>query len=302
MPVVFNEDPDTAQTPLRDLLQFIPGVLERAAPERVEEFNELYGRLAWRFEANVEDGKYGFAADTLENPERHAIYVPMAALERTWAYVYAYRTLFNVSRQHPGVEITREHSQEVGEAFALLNWATKGESLKERSEWPAALPSPDGQNITPEQLEKTNEMFLGVLAFILLHEVAHIECGHTKVKRPLPEEKQRGERQADRWAEKWLLDRVTEYSTDEKYRINRCNWVMLALSILNLVEYHNRNGLPTSHPPTLERVLDFSAEFCPESSEDVAPLSDFPLLLALTVIDCQALNLKSMNACKPSGR
>jgi hypothetical protein len=291
MPIVFNQDPKTVQTPLRELLEAAVGVAWNAAPERKEEFERLYEKLAWRFQTDVTEGTYGFSADTVDEPPRNVIDLPLAALERTWAYVYAYLLLFDVTRANPGVEITSEYSPEVRDAFELLNWANAGERAKKRLDWPDALPRPDSKSVDAARLEKTNEFFLGALAFIVLHEVAHIELGHTTVKKAPDNMKMNNERAADYWAAKWLFDRMTEYSTEEKFRINRGVWVVLALAILNLVEFNNREGMPTSHPPTIERLLTFLNNFCPESLEHIAPLTDFPTFLALTIIECQAMNL-----------
>lgn len=292
MPMVYSRDLDSVPTPLQGLFPKIRSVLREIAPERDSEYRALFEKLEWQFEMDIREGDFGFEAVTKQNPTQNVINIPLAALERLWAYVYSYLLLFDEVLNNPGIEITPERSPQVRGAFDLLNWAAHGEKEKKRFEWPAHLPRPNSDQIDPQRLEKTNRMFLGVLGFILLHEVAHLDKEHTLTKHAPAGERMSDEECADRWAAKWLLDRCGDYSSNPDYRIQRCCYVTLALSILNLVEFSLRYGPPKSHPPTLERILKFSKDFCPESSTKSATIADFPLHLARVILEFQASNLE----------
>jgi hypothetical protein len=164
MPVVINRDLSSIDSPIRDLIPLVPGVLQNAAPERNVEFETLYNRLAWRFEMKTESGRFGFGADTLENPHRNVIYIhwlPWKGLGPTCTPF-----LFDAVKQPESIEITRDANLSVRKVFDLLNWANAGERRKKRLKWCSNLPRPNDEKMDKERLEKRNRFFLGVLAFI----------------------------------------------------------------------------------------------------------------------------------------
>ena len=287
MPVTFSDNFATAQTPLRELLPFIQNLLPQMVPERSDDYDRLAQELAWHLQLDETSGEFRFNANTTGDPPQNVITVSLAALERTWAFVYSFLFLFDESNANLGVEITPAHSPQTQDAFILLDWAMYGLTKRKRLPWDQDLPRPDDSALDRERLEKTNYLFFGTLAFIMLHEIAHLKKGHSKEKYPVPRDEREDELTADRYAADWLLHSLPA----GRQRIDRCNWIALALCVINLIEFTKRRGPAETHPATVERLITLAKDFNSESINAGVSDSDFSLFLANRIIGFQNENL-----------
>jgi hypothetical protein len=288
MVVITNFDAVRAETPLQPLIRRIAECPVWIAPERETELGEVRTVTPWCYDVEVTDGKRGITAD----PDGCTVNLPLAQLERLWAMTYGFLVAFDIGRkQSPGVEVGINDCPELEAPLHLISWAYHGMLTGERLPWPDGLPRPDRlETCDSSTLEKINRHFLGALGFIILHEVAHLHLKHPPPKFQSDEESMGCEREADRWAANWIFDKCP---ADRDIRIFRGDACVVALSLINMLEFSvgPQTGRAT-HPPTIERLLDFADRHIPESSGDVAPVSDFPLFLAASILQTQRLNLR----------
>lgn len=106
---------------------------------------------------------------------------------------------------------------------------------------------------------KINNVFLGAVAWILLHEVGHVHRQHqVESARSLKDEEE-----ADDFAAKWVFEKVPD-SRQREFRILAVGvalaWLLLFAPI----------GGDTKHPPAYARVMHVSSYF--EAAEDSVAL------------------------------
>lgn len=288
MVITQNYDPEKVKTPLAPLIDEIAESPVFLAPQREESLRELRETIPWTYGVDAENGQAVFTADASEC----VVNLPLAQLERLWAMTYGFLVTFDFTNGKipPGVECSPKEYPELEPPLALITWAYDGLKKRKRLIWPEGLPRPDlPDSCDPEMLYKVNQHFLGTTAFIILHEAAHLHYKHPSPKFQSSEESIRCENEADRWAAEWIMGCCPP---KRDVRIFRGSCCVLALCLLNLLEFSvgPQSGKQT-HPPTVERLLNFTNEHIQESDGPNASADEFPLYLGATILNIQRLNL-----------
>jgi hypothetical protein len=105
--------------------------------------------------------------------------------------------------------------------YNLLEWASQTKLADIEGEWPDALPDPSHANEL-EHVKAANHIFLMTSGRLLLHEFAHAVLGHLTEQGTPPETLKQEELDADAWADAWMLEKWSDYKTDEKVFTGRC--------------------------------------------------------------------------------
>jgi Peptidase U49 len=226
--------------------ELVAGSAFAAAPEKAE---QLYARvrnikLEFLHEPRPKAGSFKFSA----NPETRVIKISEGALELLWAASFAFTTLFQVCRdsQRAGQDrVNAVDFPELQKAFRLYGWALNKCHREACEAWPGEFPS--SQNVDL-QTRLATELFLVAVGWILLHESAHILLDH-KIDGP-SDLKKREERDADRFASEWLLDRVT----DRKLLQKRSLGIAIATLTLTALDLRAKRLDLKDHPRAVERL------------------------------------------------
>lgn len=220
------------------------------APERVDELvSNIFKGKRWRLEARAGAPVAGVNPFVAHPPDK-IIEVTYGGLAMVWCLsVYAALTLdlvVHVDGQQGG-------QVDVGSLFGrlqpFLDYATQLRTHDE--DWPAGLPAPvDGRPDEPYAM--VERIFYGALSWILLHEIAHVHLQHRDDL--LPREKILQEDDADRFATRWVFDRIRS-NEEREFRILS---VGVAISWLLLFEPH---GGDPNHPPAVTRLMHVASYF-----------------------------------------
>jgi hypothetical protein len=274
------------ESPLRPLFERICTCTTYIAPERASDLQAALKGLPVHCTVDVQDGNAGISVD----PMTCNVTLPLAQLERLWAMTYGFLTAYREGRKYfPRTEITVQEAPELQVPLQLVSWASKGFRVGERLDWPTGLPRPDAPGGDGEHVECINRFFVGAVAFILLHEIAHHLLNHPSPMYQSDDESMKCELEADRWSGDWILEKCPN---DEKIRIFRGNCCVLSLSMINLIEVHFRsNAGRKTHPPVAERILAFLSRHFAESAGPSTVSTDFPIYLAALILHVQRINL-----------
>ena len=290
MVVTLNFDAAKVNTPLAGLMDKIAESPVFLAPQRERLLAELRKTIPWVYDVDVIDGGAVFSA--VASGSEYVVNLPLAQLERLWAMTYGFLVSFDIARTRipPGVECSSADHPELGPPLKLITWAYDGLRKRKRLDWPEGLPRPNQPALcSDENLQMVNLHFLGAIAFIILHEAAHLHFKHPSSKFQSSEESIKCENEADEWAADWIMGCCPPM---RDVRIFRGSCCVLALCLLNLLEFSvgPQSGKPT-HPPTVERLLNFTTKHIQESEGSSASVEEFPLYLASTILNIQRLNL-----------
>ncbi len=154
----------------------------------------------------------------------------------------------------------------IAEARTLVK-AAKTARLNSLVKWPVGLPAPDSTAQPPLQAGYDNALFLQAIAWVLLHELAHIHLGHQGA---VPDAISiRQEQEADDWATRWLFDKVPD-AAQRSCRIYATATALCWLGIL-------RQPKSTTHPHPSERFLACSQHFGASSTDPAAELASYAI-------------------------
>jgi Peptidase U49 len=95
-----------------------------------------------------------------------------------------------------------------------------------------------------EAFKEINEVFFGAVAWILLHEIAHVRLGHE----PDNGRSHKQEKEADEFAAKWVFKEVPT-DREREFRIPVVGVALVWLLLFAPV------GGDTKHPPAYARVM-----------------------------------------------
>lgn len=240
----------------RDFASDVRGLLLRITPERKDELETLLAGVTFHQDNSAEG--IGFSAVAAWRFVR----VSMRCQFRLWAHCYAYFSAFaafDAKRQGQSIEgrygLSDNDLQTAGD---LLEWAVATDvgllqSARDRQGFavpdaPANMPKLfEGQ--TPSKLNTAaSEVFLQAVAFIIHHELAHVQLGHSGVEGELSIAQ---EYEADEAAAEWLL---SSDSMDEQTYLIRHLGVAIALIWFVSIYFRERNENRT-HPPAWNRLF-----------------------------------------------
>lgn len=218
-----------------------------AGERKTELLNDIFHGDPWTLEFNTslhpEDNTFR------AKPTSKVIEVNYAALASLWAIAKA---AWLIARE--GVAANRAGETElptgpgtpVSEARNLVDTARKLIS-NAGARWPTdlATPNPDAEDNTEDSF--LNNVFLGAVGWVILHEIAHIHLGHQGTVNSDVSFDQ--EHQADLWAARWVLEKVPAGDVCGYFRVFAISAAMIWLAVLDDV----RRG-STTHPHAWQRL------------------------------------------------
>lgn len=239
-----------------DFANEVHNLLLRITPERKDQLEKLLAGVTFR--QNDHSERIEFSAST----NLKLVIVPMRCQFRLWAHCFAYFcafAAFDAKRQGQSTKARFGLSeQELQTAGDLLEWAvrtdvnlrqsTTSQLLFDVSKLPADLPKLfEGQS--PSKLHPiAANVFLNAVAFIIHHELAHVQLGHSGTEGDVSISE---EYEADRTAANWLLSHKSKNNSDYLVRhIGVASALMWFVSI-----YFREKHESTTHPPAWNRLL-----------------------------------------------
>lgn len=234
---------------IQDFEQLVSESPTRIAPERDKELlNEVFG-------GKICDLKFAEGpANFLANVDEGFVEARYAGLLSIWATAYACVLLIDeVAKARDASQSTLKPTGETQQAYALLE-AAKRVIADHMFKWPDELPAPEYDAPEGTVAWRTDNLFLGATAWVILHEIAHLKLGHevlSTVERQMQEEFE-----ADAWAASWILKQPRS-EAEQEFRLLS---VGIGVVWLGLVEEVRGTG-DGIHPPAFERLAKCSRQF-----------------------------------------
>lgn len=244
------------------------------APERAADLQQLLDQHKLIFDYN--DDEKGIRVGLTS----HHIFMPVADRENVWAQSLRFWVVMQeyAKAQHSGAtEFDLHGNERLRRAAEVVAWTLENLKSKIKEVWPRTYIRPTAK---PQDTDRqvANELYLGAMGFIILHEVAHVVKGHEGSEGPLS---QKEEKEADLFATEWILDGV-----DPKNPAFQKRLLCIAAALLCLQGFET-GGAPRwkgSHPPAHERIYN-----CLDKYRAVIPEK----VVAFLVVCLQALFAKS---------
>lgn len=252
------------ESPISILKQFVFPALRRIAPEKGDNLISAIEQKGITFRFIQNEDRILFTSNSINN----IISVGEKCLERLWAMSYAYslfyETMSKAKHRDLSVEsIDIKSDPELEKAGELLGWATsvdwqiKAEGKVRQTplpEWPESLPRPIVNPPKCSNEDVADNLFLCATGFVLHHELAHIQFGHTRAKGV---ESILNEKDADRAAAKWLLDGLQPSNNEF---VQRTFGIAVALLWMATLEAYVPASSET-HPPGYDRLYQTLSHF-----------------------------------------
>jgi hypothetical protein len=247
------------QSHVHGLLELVAASPAKIAPERVEELkalvvkHDLIVRISDRGEINFEMGAmYG------------QVFTSMRTYHHLWSAALYFAAIYierdaAARRGETEIDLTTPEIE-----YVWANYRLSCECFKDRKEYP--LP-PNATIITSrsDYIELADDLFLGMVAFCHLHEIAHLENGDSKTDEAGPALNQidplQVEYSADKWAYDWILSRWDQLSTNPKFFIKRALGVIFSLAMMDEFRHHSDDAHSSSHPDACDRLIQFFSDY-----------------------------------------
>ncbi len=252
----------TANIPIshvHGLLQSVAAAPSRIAPERVEEYKMLVQKHD--IELLISDlGETSFDMGAMFGK----VFTPMRVYHHLWSAALLFAALYierdlamaqgkrEVDLRHPDIELVS------------MNYLLSCTCFREDREFPFP---PNAKEITSrdDYIELADELFRTMVAFCILHEVAHLEKGDSKTDdegRSLNQEDPHEiEFAADKWAYQWALEKWNGFSSNPKVFIKRTLGVIFSLAQMDEFRHHQKGSFASSHPEACDRLLRFFQDY-----------------------------------------
>ena len=233
---------------IKELMEPFFRILNRApfniAPERSDKLaEEILGIGEWTLqESNTEANMYAMVSD-------RSIRVSWASLGSVWCLSYVAVRLMDLG-------VTQQRKTHLPEEMWIdisAQWETEKFDqylayvrtlFREEEFWPAELSVPKLVESTNSEDGRINNVFLGAMSWLMLHEIGHIYKEHIRF---IPNElRVSQEYEADDFATRWILESAR--GIDREFRILI---VCVALAWLFLNE--ETRGQGADHPPAFRR-------------------------------------------------
>jgi len=227
---------------IEDLRKDIEASVFRIAPERETELRTFFRDRRPQF-------LWGNRPRSLPkvNPQDAVIYLDWPGLTLLWAAAFQYWVLYNEhSNAHADETFRLFGSERRVTAIATFEWALRNFSDPKVSR-PDGLPTPSATSPYASDKHVANELFLAAVAWILLHEIAHLQLNHTYVT-AIPREE---ETRADADALSWILD----HEHDKPRRTKRILGVCVAILLITALDLDRGSFMDTTHPRAFDRMF-----------------------------------------------
>lgn len=235
-------------------------LLQRAASGRAAEVGELFARLTPRFYLDDSATSARFCA----SPNGNRIVLSVEPSKRLEAHAYAYCVIMSAIGRAEFYAMTKvEREPLLAPADRLLNWAVTRDLQNYLRRPDGSAPPLEGilpigagdlesdvlAGLSDEQRLFGRGFFEIAMAFIVFHELAHLEFGHVACSGFDSVEQ---EQEADLFAIKYLVESPND---DRMHRITRLGGIMVALMWLTVwnVYFGRRNG--GTHPEPYNRLF-----------------------------------------------
>jgi hypothetical protein len=251
-------------SPIRCLMERVVRRPYEMVPERSLRLMQMTEQAGVEYAFTLEES----AIVQIEDP-LNKIVINLEEAERLWAALYAYASIFDltVKRGGPGViEIALSKAQGDWIWMEALGWALGRRRPGDSGRRPDSLPKPE--NDAEQTVWKTNEWFVDVLGFMVLHEFGHLASQHFQTLATLRTSRPNGavlndylkmEFEADDWAAAWMMEPLQERGLDaySPEFIRRSTTCAMAFAVLACNEVENRTWGGARHPDPMKRLLAF---------------------------------------------
>jgi len=167
---------DGMASPIRFLWPHLLKPLRRLSPSVLDRLVESGIRLQFV----LEDDRAAFCR---VDPVPGIVTISTGLLTFLWACSHLNITYYPLLQRLDGIgrsiDVDSRDHPALQQAFDLLRWALRlVASNEDPGEWPAELPRPDSSYGAESPVFPSSALSLGSMAFIILHEVAHVLLGH----------------------------------------------------------------------------------------------------------------------------
>lgn len=244
------------------LIQKIAGAPSRIAPERIEDLKKLV--LKHDLEIFFKDeGQTSFEMGAMYGK----VFLPLRVCQHLWGAALLFAALYieresAISRGEDKVDLLNPDVEVV-----LANYELSCVCFKEEKAYPFP---PEAKHITTREdfIELADEIFLTMISFSILHEVAHLERGDSKTNddgEPLSDEDSFSmEFAADKWSYDWILAGVNSSQDASRVFVKRSLGVIFSLAQMNEFQHHRQDLFVRSHPQPCDRLLQFFEDYADE--------------------------------------
>ena len=241
------------------LLRSLAGPPSSIAPERTEDLKMLVKRHGIEILIN-DNSETSFEMGAMYGK----IFTPMRVYHHLWSAALFFAALYiekDAAAKQGKAEVDLD-APEIEMVWA--NYLLSCECFKENRVYP--LP-PSAKEITSrtDYIVLANELFLGMVAFCILHEIAHLEKGDSKTgddgKLLNQTEPHETEFAADKWAYDWILARWSQSSTDPKAFVERTLGIIFSLAMMYEFRHHRGETFASSHPEACDRLIKFFQDY-----------------------------------------
>lgn len=247
------------QSHVHGLLERMAASPAKIAPERVEELIALVDKH--KLEIRVSDGgETSFEMGAMFG----LVFTSMRVYHHIWSTALYFAAVY-IERdiaEKEGMEELNLNTPEIEKVWG--NYLLSCKCFKDDSYYP--LP-PSATEITSrvDYIELADDLFLEMVAFCLLHEIAHLESGDSKTDEGGAALNQTDSVQiefaADKWAYDWILTRWDQHSSDPRIFIKRTLGIIFALAMMDEFQHHREQAFNSSHPCACDRLLQFFNDY-----------------------------------------
>lgn len=223
------------------------------APERAGELKTLVMNSEdWTLNSSETEANFWVIV-----PDK-AIYLSYAGLASLWCLSRVAFTITDIaSRISRDPEAKGIDQVDLGQVWAerhLDEYITYARRLVASDEsWPQVLQVPDATAASDSGEGRLNNLFLGALSWIMLHEIGHAHRQHTKFVGA--DQRIRQEYEADAFATNWILEKAGN-GIDREYRV-----LALIVALAWLFLHEQVKGRGTDHPAAILRFREAVAAF-----------------------------------------
>lgn len=223
------------------------------APERRDDLvSEIFGAEKWTISWSSEPANF------FSIPEDKAIYLTAAGQASLWSLAYAAFHVIDVaSRSQRVADYNEQDHLDIGQCWSDLglgDYVAFSRSLFHVDRpWPSNLETPSKSPNEYSKEWRINNIYLGALSWILLHEVAHVHHGDQKFVPNCLRIKQ--EFLADSFATDWILSDAGQ-GIEREFRI-----LMIVVALTWLFLFESELGQGKTHPPAILRFREAADRF-----------------------------------------
>lgn len=186
-------------------------------------------------------------------PPLRKVFLGVDGLERSWAYSYLFAGAWTLFLDGSPQAISAPDTTVLDEHMSRsLAWAIENDVDHAGSIFPADLTKPRANPYDGSGFEKLLfNSFVTAVAWITLHEIAHIVLGHSATPTDDLAKLRADELAADQWAADWLLEKA---SSDHD-RVTRLSGISLGVALAAYLEMWTDHSGPSDHPIYPERLV-----------------------------------------------